>query len=72
MLYFATLIGSQTRNIFDGPWYSIIIAVMPFVVGLLLLPETKGRDVTKRRSFRNRARLGFKSRSLAIKTQETA
>lgn len=40
-------IASRTGNIFDGLWYSIIIAVMPLVVGLLLLPETKDRDITK-------------------------
>jgi len=60
------VIASQRRNVFDGPWYSIIIAVMPFVVGLLLLPETKDRDITKRRSFRDRTRLGFKPRSLHL------
>ena len=47
-LHFATLVASQTRNIFDRPWYSIIIAVMPLVVGLVLLPKTKDRDITKR------------------------
>jgi hypothetical protein len=41
-----------------GPWYSIIIAVVPLVVGLLSLPKTKDRDIRKRRSFRNRTRLG--------------
>ena len=40
-------IASRTGNIFDGLWYSTIIAVMPLVVGLLLLPETKDRDITK-------------------------
>ncbi|MEP9351922.1 MFS transporter [Xanthobacter sp. KR7-225] len=47
MLYFATLIAAETGNIFDGLWYSIIIAVMSFVIGLLLLPETKDRDITQ-------------------------
>jgi MFS family permease len=46
MLYFATLIASVTGNIFDGLWYSIVIAVMSLVVGLLWLPETKDRDIT--------------------------
>jgi len=34
-------------NVFDSLWHSIIIAVMPLVVGPLLLPETKDRDITK-------------------------
>lgn len=46
LLYFATLIASVTGNIFDGLWYPIIVAVTSFVIGLLLLPETKDRDIT--------------------------
>lgn len=46
MLYFATLIASVTGNIFDGLWYSIAIAVMSVVIGLIALPETKDRDIT--------------------------
>lgn len=47
MLYFATLIASATGNIFDGLWYSIVIAVMSLVIGLFVLPETKDRDISK-------------------------
>ena len=41
----AFAIVAATGNIFAGLWYPIIIAMMTFVIGLLLLPETKDRDI---------------------------
>ena len=32
-------------NIYDGLWYPITIASMSFVIGALLLPETKDRSL---------------------------
>jgi MFS family permease len=43
----AFAIVAASGNIFSGLWYPIIIAMMTFVVGLLLLPETKDRDIFK-------------------------
>ncbi|POR54148.1 MFS transporter [Bosea psychrotolerans] len=43
----AFAIVAASGNIFSGLWYPIIIAMMTFVVGLLLLPETKDRDIYK-------------------------
>ncbi|HEY6832190.1 MAG TPA: MFS transporter [Pseudolabrys sp.] len=40
-------IVAATGNIYSGLWYPIGIAAMSFVVGLLFLPETKDRDITK-------------------------
>jgi MFS family permease len=40
-------IVAATGNIYSGLWYPIIIACMSFVVGLIFLPETKDRDITK-------------------------
>src|SRR5665213_3240618 len=34
-------------NIYSGLWYPIVVAAMSFVVGLIFLPETKDRDITK-------------------------
>jgi len=41
-------IDVRRQDRIPGLWHSIIIAVMPFVVGLLLLSETKDSDITKR------------------------
>jgi MFS family permease len=43
----AFAIVAASGNIFSGLWYPIIIAMMTFVIGLLLLPETKDRDIFK-------------------------
>lgn len=40
-------IVAATGNIYSGLWYPIIVACMSFVVGLIFLPETKDRDITK-------------------------
>jgi MFS family permease len=40
-------IVAATGNIYSGLWYPIIIACMSFVVGLIFLPETKDRDITR-------------------------
>lgn len=41
----AFAIVATTGNIFSGLWYPIIVASMTLVIGLLLLPETKNRDI---------------------------
>ena len=41
----AFAIVAATGNIFSGLWYPIVIALMTFVIGLILLPETKDRDI---------------------------
>ncbi len=41
----AFAIVAASGNIFSGLWYPIVIALMTFVIGLLLLPETKDRDI---------------------------
>ena len=38
-------IVAATGNIYSGLWYPIIVAGMTFVIGTLLLPETKDRDI---------------------------
>jgi MFS family permease len=43
----AFAIVAASGNIFSGLWYPIVIAMMTFVIGLLLLPETKDRDIFK-------------------------
>ncbi len=40
-------IVAATGNIYSGLWYPICVAAMSFVVGLIFLPETKDRDITK-------------------------
>jgi MFS family permease len=40
-------IAAWTGNIFSGLWYPIAIAAMSFVVGLIFLPETKDRDISR-------------------------
>jgi MFS family permease len=39
-------IDAATGNIYAGLWYPVIIAAIGFLVMLLFLPETKGRDIT--------------------------
>jgi MFS family permease len=34
-----------TGNLYAGLWYPVIVAALGFVVTLLLLPETRGRDI---------------------------
>jgi MFS family permease len=41
----AFAIVAASGNIFSGLWYPIIIAVMTLVIGFLLMPETKDRDI---------------------------
>jgi len=41
----AFAIVAATGDIFSGLWYPIAIAAMTFVIGMLLLPETKDRDI---------------------------
>ena len=40
-------IVAATGNIYSGLWYPIGVAAMSFVIGLIFLPETKDRDITK-------------------------
>jgi MFS family permease len=39
-------IAVATGNIYAGLWYPVIIAAISFIIALLFLPETKGRDIT--------------------------
>jgi MFS family permease len=39
-------IVAATGDIYSGLWYPVVVAAMSFVVGLLLLPETKNVDIT--------------------------
>ncbi len=41
----AFAIVAAQGNIYSGLWYPIVIATIAFVVGLLLVPETRGRDI---------------------------
>jgi hypothetical protein len=41
----AFAIVAATGNIYSGLWYPLVLAAFTFVVGLLLLPETKGTDL---------------------------
>ena len=36
---------AQTGDIYYGLWYPIVFALATFVIGLLLVPETKDRDI---------------------------
>ncbi|MBE7929018.1 MHS family MFS transporter [Pseudomonas saudiphocaensis] len=36
---------AMTGNIYYGLWYPIIVAIMTFLIGLFLMPETKDRDL---------------------------
>jgi MFS family permease len=40
-------IVAATGNIYSGLWYPIVVAAMSFVIGLIFLPETKDRDITR-------------------------
>ena len=42
----AFAIVAATGNLFAGLWYPVVIAGIGFVVTLLFLPETKGRDIS--------------------------
>jgi MFS family permease len=41
----AFAIVAQNGNIFSGLWYPVGIALMTLVVGILFMPETRGRDL---------------------------
>jgi hypothetical protein len=41
----AFAIVAASGTIFSGLWYPIVVAIMTFVIGLLLVPETKDRDI---------------------------
>jgi len=41
----AFAIVAANGNIYAGLWYPVAIAVLTLVVGLLLLPETRGRSI---------------------------
>jgi MFS family permease len=41
----AFAIVAATGNVFAGLWYPLAFALLTFVVGMILLPETKGRDL---------------------------
>ena len=41
----AFAIVAATGNIYAGLWYPVAIAALTVVVGALLLPETRGRDI---------------------------
>jgi MFS family permease len=43
----AFAIVAATGNIYSGLWYPIGVAAMSFVVGLIFLPETKDRDISR-------------------------
>ena len=40
-------IVATTGNIYSGLWYPIGVAAVAFVIGLIFLPETKDRDISK-------------------------
>jgi MFS family permease len=42
----AFAIVAATGNLYAGLWYPVVISAIGFVVTLLFLPETKGRDIT--------------------------
>ena len=43
--FIAASVSVATGNIYAGLWYPIIVALITFVIGMLFLPETKGRDI---------------------------
>ncbi|MCP3392355.1 MFS transporter [Bradyrhizobium sp. CCGB12] len=43
--FVATAVVIATGNIFGGLWYTIAFAASTAVIGALLLPETRGRDI---------------------------
>ena len=42
----ATAVVAATGNIYNGLWYPIVVSVMTVVIGLLLLRDTRGVDIT--------------------------
>ena len=40
-------IVAATGNIYSGLWYPIVVAAASLVIGLIFLPETRHRDITK-------------------------
>ena len=42
----AFAIVAASGNIFSGLWYPLIVMTMSFVIGVLFLPETRGREVS--------------------------
>ena len=36
---------AATGNIYYGLWYPVVVCVLTVLIGLLFLPETKGRDI---------------------------
>ena len=40
-------IVATTGNIYSGLWYPIGVAAVAFIIGLIFLPETKDRDISK-------------------------
>ena len=43
--FIAASVSVATGNIYAGLWYPIIVALITFVIGMLFLPETKGKDI---------------------------
>ncbi|WP_027535103.1 MFS transporter [Bradyrhizobium sp. WSM3983] len=43
--FVATAVVVATGNIFDGLWYTVAFAASTAIIGALLLPETRGRDI---------------------------
>jgi len=43
----AFAIVAETGNIYAGLWYPTVIAAVGFVVSLIFLPETRGRDIAR-------------------------
>jgi hypothetical protein len=41
----AFALTAASGNIYSGLWYPVGVAALTFVVGALLIPETKGRDI---------------------------
>jgi MFS family permease len=40
-------IVATTGNIYSGLWYPVGVAAVAFIIGLIFLPETKDRDISK-------------------------
>jgi hypothetical protein len=43
--FIAAAISVATGNIYAGLWYPIAVALATFIIGMLLLRETKDRDI---------------------------
>ena len=41
------IVATTGRNIYSGLWYPIGVAAVAFIIGLIFLPETKDRDISK-------------------------